>query len=274
MPFNDHILVVINPQKNEQVALNKAIRISESLGTSITALVRKKHAIPKLLATLDQKLCVAAKKGITVAVDISKETDWFRALMCNLKANAYGLVIKEPHTPTLTDHVYLPSDWKLLRNSSQPVLLVRADNSWDKQPVLLCVNADSADAEHQMLNERIMKEGKFIAGAADTPLHLISAFPSQMQDGDRILQVPALLETQYRSGCHRLLGEMALPDSQIHVDQGPPELLIPKVAEELGAKLVVMGTVARSGLQGILLGNTAEQVLNRLRTDVLVLPQI
>ena len=273
MPFNKQILVMINPEKDDQVALDKAIRISENLGTSITALVRKKHAIPKLLATLDQKLSIAAQKGIAVAVEISDESDWFRALICTLQENNFGLVIKEAHAPSLTDHVFLPDDWKLLRNSSQTVLLVRSDNSWVKQPVLLCVNADSADAEHQQLNDRILKEGQFIAEAAEAPMHLVSAFPSQMQDGDKSLQVPALLESQYLAGCQRLLGSNVLPENQIHVDQGPPELLIPEISEKIGAQLVVIGTVARSGLQGILLGNTAEQVLNRLRTDVLVLSQ-
>ncbi|BBB27105.1 universal stress protein [Amphritea japonica] len=270
MPFNEQILVVINPEKDEQVALDRAIRISESLGACITVLVRKKHAIPKLMETLDQKLNTAVKKGIAVSVVISNERNWLGALTCTLREKNFGLVIKELHAPSLSDHVFLPDDWKLMRNTNQPVLLVRAGNIMDQQPVLLCVNAAASDAEHLLLNERILKEGRFIAEAVNAPMHLVSAFPSQMQDGDKSLQVPALQEAQYRAGCRRLLGEMELPESQIHVDQGPAELLIPQVVEEIGAHLVVIGTVARLGLQGFLLGNTAEQVLHRLRTDVLV----
>ncbi|MES9968505.1 MAG: universal stress protein [Candidatus Thiodiazotropha sp.] len=273
MPFNEQILVVINPTKAEQVALDKGIRISETLGTSITALVRKKYAVPESLTELERRLKVAAQKGITVSVEVSEERDWFRALMIALEKKEYGLVIKEPHAPSLADHVFLPEDWRLLRNCKQAILLVRADNSWIGQPVLICVNADSADSEHQILNDRILREGKFITEAADAPMHLVSAFPSQMQDGDKSSQVPALLELQYRAGCKRLLGESVLPENQIHVDQGPPELLIPQVVEKIDAHLVVMGTVARTGLKGVLLGNTAEQVLRHLRTDVLVLSQ-
>jgi nucleotide-binding universal stress UspA family protein len=93
-----------------------------------------------------------------------------------------------------------------------------------------------------------------------------------MQDGSRFDQVPSLQQAQYRAGCHRLLADQESPDDRIHVDQGPAELLIPQVAQRIEAKLVIVGTVARSGLQGVLLGNTAEQVLGRLNSDILVLP--
>lgn len=271
MPFKN-ILVIINPEKDEQVALDKAIRISEALGTGITALIRQKHAIPELLATLDQKLSVAAYRGIKVAIEISEERDWFRSIMRTLHNNSFDLMVKEPHASSVTNHVFLPADWKLLRNSPVPVLLVRTDNKWHQRPVLLCVNADSTDREHQGLNTRIIQTGHFLADVGDTKLHLVSAYPSQMQDAGTEAQVPDLLRAQYQAGCQRLLGEKPSHEARIHVDQGPPELLIPEVARHIDAQLVVLGTVARSGLQGVLLGNTAEQVLGRLNTDVLVLP--
>ena len=46
---------------------------------------------------------------------------------------------------------------------------------------------------------------------------------------------------------------------------------IPAVAQKLGADLVVMGAVARSGLKRVFIGNTAERVLGALPCDVLVI---
>lgn len=48
-------------------------------------------------------------------------------------------------------------------------------------------------------------------------------------------------------------------------------MLIPKVAHQLNAAVTVIGTVARTGLAGALMGNTAEVVLDSLESDVLVL---
>ncbi|MGI9383250.1 MAG: universal stress protein, partial [Methyloligellaceae bacterium] len=45
--------------------------------------------------------------------------------------------------------------------------------------------------------------------------------------------------------------------------------ILPAVAEKLHADLVVMGTVARAGIEGFLIGNTAESVLARLDCSVL-----
>ncbi|MCY1525773.1 hypothetical protein D9M68_607660 [compost metagenome] len=43
------------------------------------------------------------------------------------------------------------------------------------------------------------------------------------------------------------------------------------MARELNAALTVIGNVARTGLTGALIGNTAEMVLDALESDVLVL---
>ena len=43
------------------------------------------------------------------------------------------------------------------------------------------------------------------------------------------------------------------------------------VAGQLGASVTVIGTIARKGLAGALIGNTAEVVLDQLDSDILVL---
>jgi nucleotide-binding universal stress UspA family protein len=271
--FNRHILVVINPKKEEQVALNKAISLAKQLGSTITVLVRKKHATPKLLTQLNKKLSVATKQGISAAVEISKETNLLRAIVRSQYDKGFGWLVKEPHSPSLSDHIFLSDDWKLLRSSRCPVFMVHADNHWeDGSPLLFCVNANPKASKHQELNARVLKVGLLLAKVGNGQRHLVSAYPSLMQSGSGKEQVPRLLEAQYRAACKKMLTKHEIPDNQLHIDQGPPELLIPQVAEEIQAKLVVLGTVARSGLQGILLGNTAEQILSRLKTDILVLP--
>ena len=56
-----------------------------------------------------------------------------------------------------------------------------------------------------------------------------------------------------------------------HVEKGLPEEVIPDLAEHLQAGIVVLGTVGRTGLSAAFLGNTAEQVVDHLRCDLLVL---
>jgi nucleotide-binding universal stress UspA family protein len=272
MPVNQNILVVINPTKDEQVALNKAIRISASLSTKITVLVRSEYATPKTLAPLEQKLNNAKASGIEVAIEISDEKNWLLAISDADTKIKFDLIVKEPHEKSLADHIFLPDDWKLLRSSRCPVLLVHADNDWDNNPILLCVNANVVDHDHQALNKQILAAGRMFAEAADVQINVASSYPSAMQAGSKHDQAPELQKDKYHRNCQELLANYDIVDAKIHIEQGPTELMIPELADKLNAKVVVLGTVARSGLSGFLLGNTAEQIINRLTTDILVLP--
>jgi universal stress protein E len=51
---------------------------------------------------------------------------------------------------------------------------------------------------------------------------------------------------------------------------GNPATEIPALARSLRAGLVVMGAVSRTGLKRVFIGNTAEDVLDGLHCDVLV----
>lgn len=138
--------------------------------------------------------------------------------------------------------------------------------------VIPAVDARPADREHQQLNARILETANLVAGLSKSPLHLVSAYPSPMQDAAPKDQVPALLAREYRNTCQALAAPYGVGSQQIHVAAGPAEHLLPEIADQLDARLMILGTVARSGLQGTLLGNTAEQILARINTDVLVLP--
>ena len=54
-----------------------------------------------------------------------------------------------------------------------------------------------------------------------------------------------------------------------HLSKGDARNVIPELAQELHADLVVMGTVARTGIPGLLIGNTAESILDQLDCSVL-----
>jgi nucleotide-binding universal stress UspA family protein len=60
------------------------------------------------------------------------------------------------------------------------------------------------------------------------------------------------------------------PD-RIHFPHGNPSEQIHRVRSEIGADLIVLGTVCRTGIAGFLIGNTAEQLLSWLDCSVLTL---
>jgi nucleotide-binding universal stress UspA family protein len=56
-----------------------------------------------------------------------------------------------------------------------------------------------------------------------------------------------------------------------HLPKGPAKKEIAQLAAKLRADLVVMGTVARTGISGLIIGNTAEAILDQLTCSVLAI---
>jgi nucleotide-binding universal stress UspA family protein len=58
---------------------------------------------------------------------------------------------------------------------------------------------------------------------------------------------------------------------QIHMPKGAARQVIPVLTKELQVDCVVMGTVARTGIPGLFMGNTAETILDQLECSVLAI---
>ena len=67
--------------------------------------------------------------------------------------------------------------------------------------------------------------------------------------------------------------KFGIDEDHTHVREGFPEEVIPEVAKEIEAELVILGTVGRTGLSAALLGNTAEHVISKLSCNLLALTQ-
>ena len=58
---------------------------------------------------------------------------------------------------------------------------------------------------------------------------------------------------------------------QLHMPKGAARKVIPELAKELQVDCIVMGTVARTGVPGLFMGNTAETILDQLECSVLAI---
>jgi nucleotide-binding universal stress UspA family protein len=69
------------------------------------------------------------------------------------------------------------------------------------------------------------------------------------------------------------LGEAAVDylKPKIHLVKGRARKEIPALAREIDCDLVVMGTVARTGIPGFIMGNSAEAILSQIDCSVLAI---
>lgn len=266
------ILVVLDPEHAHSRALTRAKLIAGVTNARLHLLMcdkKKEHSA--LLSLLVSQLHDDGFDNVT------SEQKWHDTLHDSIiavqEAEGCQLVIKEhrPDNP-LKKALLTPSDWKLLRQCPCAVLMVKTERPWSGGVILAAVDVGNHDEAHRLLHSSIIDHGYGIASLAKGSLHVISAHPSPMLSAaDPVYQLKETIEQRYRQECAAFQAEFDISDERLHVAEGPADVLIPHTANKYDAVVTVIGTVARSGITGALIGNTAEVVLDSLECDVLVL---
>lgn len=213
------------------------------------------------------------EEGYSVSTNQAWKDSLHQTIIAEQQAEGCGLIIKQhfPDNP-LKKAILTPDDWKLLRFAPCPVLMTKTARPWTGGKIIAAVDVGNNDGEHRSLHAGIISHAYDIAGLAKATLHVISAHPSPMlSSADPTFQLSETIEARYREACRTFQAEYGFSDEQLHIEEGPADVLIPRTAQKLDAVVTVIGTVARTGLSGALIGNTAEVVLDTLESDVLVL---
>jgi universal stress protein E len=167
------------------------------------------------------------------------------------------------------------TDWQLLRKCAAPVLLV-ARKKWHRtKPILVALDLSSTVRSKQALNEKILNLAKGLADTLGVELKIICAIeiPTLLSDLDLIdpLAYVRDAKAEIQPRISKLAKRCDLPVTVFACKHGPAEKVITSYAAQVRAQIVVMGTVARKGIKARLLGNTAERVLQHMKTDVLAI---
>jgi universal stress protein E len=85
-----------------------------------------------------------------------------------------------------------------------------------------------------------------------------------------ITEISDALSAEHTAAVHALTDAMNVPRGRVHIPHGGARDQLVAMAQRLPADVVVMGAVSRSGLQRLFIGSTAEEVLDRLPCDVLI----
>lgn len=266
------ILVVIEAEQPDSLALNRARLIAGVTGAHLHLLIcdKEKHPHTALLLDLKRRLL---DEGFSATTEQAWDSNLHHTIIQVQQAEGCGLVIKQhfPDNP-LKKALLTPEDWKLLRLCPSPVLMVKTDRPWTNGVILTAVDVGNHDGEHRALHYAIIDHGYDIAALAKGQLHVIAAHPSPMLSAaDPVFQLKETIEARYREQCQAFQTEFDIDDEHLHIAEGPADVLIPFTAHTLDAVVTIIGTVARTGIPAALIGNTAEVVLDSLESDVLVL---
>ncbi|WP_423357411.1 universal stress protein [Pseudomonas citronellolis] len=265
------ILVIVAPDQPDGLALKRAKLIASVTQSHLHLLACSKQGDAG--ARLEELTASLREEGYSSSCRQAWHDSLHATIIAEQQAEGCGLVVKQHHPDSpLKKALLTPDDWKLLRYCPAPVLLVKSATPWAGRNILAAVDVGNNDAEHHALHANIVSHAYDIAGLTHGQLHVISAHPSPMLSAaDPTFQLSETIEARYREACKAFQAEYGVDDQHLHIEEGPADVLIPRTAHQLDAAVTVIGTVARTGFSGALIGNTAEVVLDALESDVLVL---
>ena len=267
---NDAALTVIDVVSKADLASD----VSKRFGIDLNRLLRQRRF--EELETLIEPHVQSGVKVYTQVVSGSPFLELCRAV----QINGYDLLMKAPRAEEgLAERLFGSNDMHLLRKCPCPVWIDRPESAHPYRNIIAAVDPmDQAGAD---LNRLIMDLASSLAERESARLHVIHAWRLEgesMLTSGRASISPADLENLLsgaKQSHARRLNELlagyglSTESPQVNLVKAKPSAAIYSLSRKLNADLVVMGTVGRTGIPGLIIGNTAEDVLQATPASVL-----
>lgn len=166
---------------------------------------------------------------------------------------------------------------RLLRKCPGAVCLVHPRYGSIRR-VIAAVGPETAEGEGREMNREILATARMLSGSSKSELHAVQSWElygatmlqGHMSADDLMAQARAHYD-QALARLAEICEGSSLNPEQIHLLEGGTEQVIADFANRAESDILVMGSYARTGLRGMLLGNTAEMMLDNLQCSVVTL---
>jgi nucleotide-binding universal stress UspA family protein len=289
-----NILVAIDFSPHSDAALKQAVWLARTnrgrivLAHSLRDLRRVLQSTPQLELVYgdadrfqrelrreaDQKLRNRVMELGARDVVISYETllgEPYIAITHAVQAEGYDLVLAGTRGLAAWKEFIVGSTAKrLIRKCPSSVWIVTAEN--EEPPKVVLAGTDFSD-----VSLKAATQGLWVARQADAEFHLLHVVDSMDVPEDVIAKIPRANSLRHdinddaktRLDAYLKSVPCERDRIQVHLAWGTPWKEVGRIAEQVHADLIAMGTVGRSGIKGLLLGNTAEKVLGACECSIL-----
>lgn len=302
-----NILYIAEPSLDQVAALARAVSLAENNQARLTLLQVSEPPRTGILVesgTLEARyaeVCqgmaanleaMAAPWRDHLAIDIQVRLgDSFLVVIREVLAENRDLIIKLASPESgLLGRILGGADLQLLRRSPCPVWILSPQDQVNYRRILAAVDFDPwrPELENDALNRRILELSSSLALADFAELHLAHSWEplsedmmrlwSGPDDAARIADSVNTEHLRHQQGLdrliHRLRGWIGTDAYDYlkpcpHLLRGSAPETIPALAERLEFDLVVIGTTGRTGIPGLIIGNTAEAILSQLKCALL-----
>lgn len=282
-----NVLFVSNGIDHDADALQQALSLAHDHGASATVLV----SYPGLSSKMDaykaayekqmlepveaQVAAFVKEKSLSVNVEIEGGDLPAERIIRRVLRNEHDLVVK-PVASHLSDKGFAALDMDLLRKCPVPVWLCRPlAHKGGPLDLAVAIDPRGEDETAKHLSLRLLKLTQALATFTQSRISVISCWNYPYEDFLRRSTFASVDEATIKEAVENerldhldalqaLLDEAGLADCEVHHVRGRPEETIPATVKDIGVDVLVMGTVARTGIPGFIIGNTSENILQQL----------
>jgi nucleotide-binding universal stress UspA family protein len=300
MPRFQNILLVVDGLSADADALKQALSQARNNQAELSVLLLPPSLPPAfadrqdvfekgLVEQVRANLAAAAKQlrldEATLTIDYRVERGDRPTTLAirDVLRNRRDLIVKQA-APVVEGTGFTAADFELLRKCPVPVWLCRpiADPR-EVMQVAVAVEPQASHVAAQDLALDLLKLGRRLADECNGRLMVISAWDCPYESSLRhsafikISDAEVAEEVERTRRSHQialqaLLAKAAIGDNvQVEHRRGVAADVVTERVESAGIDILVMGTIARTGVAGLLIGNTAENVLRRLPCSLVAL---
>jgi len=286
------ILYIHEPTITSLSPLHRAVQLAVSNNAQLT-LCGVNPEIPRTLLNIqeafqrlheDQLKSLSAKvadKGADIKI-LQLLGISFVEIIKEVKHGGHDLVIKPAEETGVLGNLFGSTDLHLMRKCPCPLWIIKASRRKKFSRILAAVDPDPSEPANAELNNLIMDLATSLTRQDKSELHIIHAWslPREAMLRSRHIglkksEVDQLVRdsrNEHKQWLDELLKDYDLEDinSRVHLLKGDPGDVIPSLSRKKRVELIIMGTVARTGIPGFFIGNTAEKVLDKIKCDVLI----
>jgi len=238
------------------------------------------HALQRL-----ERIAVSLRQlrpGLKVSVAAEWDTPVYDAIVRRaLKIKADLIVAAGHHGAHMLPGLLRLTDWELVRSSPVPLLLIKNPKPYRRPAILVAVDPAHAFSKPLRLDQALLRAGGNLSRRLGGTLHAVHAYASVPSGAipsnalavtdHGLQQVEKKARNAAAVNFERALRGSAIAVPHRYLIGCHPVDAILQAARKSHSSIVVMGAISRSGLKRLLIGNTAESILDELHCDVLVI---
>lgn len=197
--------------------------------------------------------------------------------------NNHDLIIKE--ADQVKKRGVKALDMDLLRKCPCPVWLCRPiEKSRNSMNVAVAIDPVSDEPAAEALSQRMLELSQSLAEDCSGQLQIFSCWDFEFEEymrhnpwikvgEDKIQEGRKEARHSHSVALNNLIqkAEISERDYKVHHIHGLAEKHIPEFVVQYDIDILVMGTVARTGVSGFLIGNTAENIIQELSCSLMAL---